>query len=395
MGRKCCVPKCRSGYSLPKSNTNDEKQSISVFSFLENQKLKRKWMRAIPRDNWEPTSGVCKQHFKPDDLALERTDTNERRKKKKEPLALIRLKSDAIPTIFPNCPAYLSNEIPNRSSGGATENRLENYEQRVKEKNNILDEADKVESINDLLLKLDRSLLPAVVLENKTENILIFFTISFEIKPTFSSFVCLKEDLSFTAWRGDVKIPFTKFSHITRSHNIHRCSQLVEIINISVQESNNPKQDSTDVIAYCADKFNSAVKDIEDDMQFKAAFLVEQLCLLSKSSHNRRYSPDLIASATSWLLNSPSLDNQLRSEVLTCPVPHYIKRLTNAINVDLGLSKATEIYLKTRFDRLPNERDKIVSVILDEVYAASNVEFVGGNFSVVKMELQQKHYCAQ
>ena len=161
MGRKCCVPKCRSGYSL--TNTNDEKQSISVFSFPENQELRRKWMRAIPRDNWEPTSnsGVCKQYFKPDDLALERTDTNERRKKKKEPLALIRLKSDAIPTIFPNCPAYLSKEIPNRRSGGATsENRLENYEQRVKEKNNILDEADKVESINDLLLKLDRSLLP-------------------------------------------------------------------------------------------------------------------------------------------------------------------------------------------------------------------------------------------
>ena len=78
-----------------------------MFSFPENQELRRKWMRAIPRDNWEPTSnsGVCKQHFKPDDLALERTDTNERRKKKKEPLALIRLKSDAIPTIFPNCPA--------------------------------------------------------------------------------------------------------------------------------------------------------------------------------------------------------------------------------------------------------------------------------------------------
>ena len=134
MGRKCCVPKCRSGYSLTKSNTNDAKQTISVFSFPENQELRRKWMRAIPRDNWESTSnsGVCKQHFKPDDLALERTDTNERRTEKKEPLALLRLKSNVIPTIFPNCPAYLSKEIPNRRSGGATsENRLENYEQRV------------------------------------------------------------------------------------------------------------------------------------------------------------------------------------------------------------------------------------------------------------------------
>ena len=104
---------------------------------------------------------------------------------------------------------------------------LENCELRVKEKNNILDEADKVESINHLLLKLDRSLLPDGVLENMIENNLIFFTISYEIKPTFSSFVCLKDDLLFTAWRGGVKIPCTKFSHITRSHNIHRCSQVI------------------------------------------------------------------------------------------------------------------------------------------------------------------------
>ena len=81
------------------------------------------------------------------------------------------MKSDAIPTIFPNCPAYLSKEIPNRRSGGATsENRLENYEQRVKEKNNILDDADKVESINDLLLKLDRSLLPDASLKMLVEE---------------------------------------------------------------------------------------------------------------------------------------------------------------------------------------------------------------------------------
>ena len=54
-------------------------------------------------------------------------------------------------------------------------------------------------------------------------------------------------------------------SVILHAVNIHRCSQLVKIINISVQESNNPKQDSTDVIAYCADKLNTMVKDVEDE----------------------------------------------------------------------------------------------------------------------------------
>lgn len=227
---------------------------------------------------------------------------------------------------------------------------------------------------------MDRSLLSDGVLENKMQNKLIFFKVSFEMKPSFLFFLCINDDLSYTAWRNDVKLPVTKFSHVLRSQHIQRCSQLVEIINICMQDSNNAKQEATDTIAFCVDKLNSVLKDAEDNIQSKAAFLIEQLCLLSKGSNNRRYSPDLIASATSWLLNSPSLYNQLRLEVLTLPVPNYVKRLTQAINVDFGLSKTTEIYLKTRFNCLPNERDKIVSIILDEVYAASNVEFVGGKF---------------
>ena len=84
---------------------------------------------------------------------------------KKEPSALVRLKSDAISTIPPDCPAYLSKEIPNRRSGVATrEKRLGNCE-RVKEKNNIVDEADKVGSINNLLLKLDESLFQTAYCE--------------------------------------------------------------------------------------------------------------------------------------------------------------------------------------------------------------------------------------
>ena len=80
------------------------------------------------------------------------------------------------------------------------------------------------------------------------------------------------------------------------------------------------------------------------------------------------------------LLDSPSLYNQTRNEVLTLPVPNCNKRLTNAITVDLGLSKATETYLKTRFDQLPHERDQIVSVVMYEVYVASKVEYTGGKY---------------
>ena len=44
----------------------------------------------------------------------------------------------------------------------------------------------------------------------------------------------------------------------------------------------------------------------------------------------------------------------------------------------MGLSKATETYLKTRFDHLTYERDEFVSVVMDEVYVAKKVEFTDG-----------------
>ena len=106
------------------------------------------------------------------------------------------------------------------------------------------------------------------------------------------------------------------------------------------------------IINQFTEQFNEVLPNMDDDVQAKVVFLLEQLYLLLKPVNSRRYSCDLIATATTWLLNSPSLYNQLPSEVLTIPVPNYIKRLPSAINVDFALSKATEVYLGTRFDHL-------------------------------------------
>ena len=138
--------------------------------------------------------------------------------------------------------------------------------------------------------------------------------------------------------------------------------------------------DEQDVVSQFVDKFNEFVPKFDENVQ--ASFILEQLTLLTNSASNRRYSPSLIASATTWLLNSPSVYNQLRSDVLTLLVPNYVKRLTSAINVDFGLSKSTETNLKTRFNHLAYERDKYVSIIIDAIYAHASIEFVGASFLV-------------
>ena len=85
MGGECSVPNCRSGYLV-----ENEKRKLSVCSFSKHEEIGRKWIRAIPRDNWEPLMnfGDCQHHYKPDDFVFDRPDTNEKHKKNKAPFGI-------------------------------------------------------------------------------------------------------------------------------------------------------------------------------------------------------------------------------------------------------------------------------------------------------------------
>ncbi|CAC5390070.1 unnamed protein product [Mytilus coruscus] len=92
----CCVPNCsnRGGHV-----------------FLKNEKIKKKWIRAIKRNMngnkyqlWKPSkiSVVCKLHFLPSDYKSETTCGT---------VALVkRLKSDAFPSVFPWISTSTSND---------------------------------------------------------------------------------------------------------------------------------------------------------------------------------------------------------------------------------------------------------------------------------------------
>ena len=97
---KCCVPNCRSGYAENKE-VGLELQKISIFPFPQDVEMRRKWVRAIPRDNWNPVmnSGVCQLHFISEDCQEDGEGSNGRRKRKKGTLKLGKLEDDAVPHI--------------------------------------------------------------------------------------------------------------------------------------------------------------------------------------------------------------------------------------------------------------------------------------------------------
>ncbi|KAH6944547.1 hypothetical protein HPB50_003837 [Hyalomma asiaticum] len=110
MGR-CCVPGCRDNY--------DSGPKVRVFAFPKDEARKKSWIKAIPRKDFTPSihSKVCELHFLEADFitklshfdaASGKTVTVDSER--------VRLVSDAIPSVFPNCPSYLSTNRNRRES---------------------------------------------------------------------------------------------------------------------------------------------------------------------------------------------------------------------------------------------------------------------------------------
>ena len=81
------------------------------------QKNPAKWIVKVPRENLHPKNEsklfICEKHFQESDIVATSTDSNNRRKRKKqsEVLGHKRLKEDAVPCIWPGSP-HLSKLLP-------------------------------------------------------------------------------------------------------------------------------------------------------------------------------------------------------------------------------------------------------------------------------------------
>ena len=110
----------------------------------------------------------------------------------------------------------------------------------------------------------------------------------------------------------------------------------------------------------------------------KVGFLAEQLSLAIKKPNGRRYSPDILAQCALWDMTSPALYKQLSNgQLLTLPHYKYLRSLTSALGSDLKLTEPSKAYLKSRYSKLA-DRERIVSLLMDEVHTVKNVELSGG-----------------
>ena len=116
------MPGCRGNY--------DGGEKVSVFAFPSDQTRRNLWLSKIPRADFQPTaqSVVCAQHFS--EQFIIRTDSATRPDGSVLTVERTRpkLSEDAYPSMFPNCPSYLSEEPPKKRK--RPEKRREEVQQR-------------------------------------------------------------------------------------------------------------------------------------------------------------------------------------------------------------------------------------------------------------------------
>jgi len=115
MPRKCSVIGCRGNYEARKGEEADVNK-VTVFRFPKDECRKEQWLHRIPQQlrSGDITDDmvVCEKHFEPrfiiHDMTCYQPEGSSFTCSRDVPV----LAPDAVPTLFPNTPSYLSTPLP-------------------------------------------------------------------------------------------------------------------------------------------------------------------------------------------------------------------------------------------------------------------------------------------
>lgn len=332
-----------------------------------------------------PAFQVCELHFRQEDIEWETSYYEEKSGRTfTAKLHKPRLRKDAVPSVLPNCPSYLSaSTISSRESPDSKRCRREEaaiqnaIDQSVVDEQNH-SERNKFTTLSELRDKLN-ALDKYWTIDMKDESLLIGHFVHLP-KPKIRLYVVI--DLEFhvhvfindteVQWLGKYRIPST-------INELHVLEQLL----------NNLRKCDTEESASSPDRVNFLLQFVISILIFlqdespknlnTLKVICEQLRLMTLPK--KEYSPDFMIFSSLLHNCSPQGYKFLRSTgYLILPSYSTVRRLT----VTQTLSPATEqhdsnflMYIKNKFNfLLPN--DKYVTLMIDEIHIKPYFDYKGG-----------------
>lgn len=232
------------------------------------------------------------------------------------------LKPDAIPTVFPDLPNYLSKTVVFRKE---PTDRWKISSEQLEQQNFDWMESDKIHTLPDIILNTAKFNLKDFHLINKKDTI-FFLMIKLTDVPSIQISFSINQIFEVKIYHGAVELNIQKFKFLLGSDL--KCNLYSKLENLISYLNNSA--DTPIAIEDEASLLLKSLKSIANDNTFpeskaeKIHFLEEQLGLVF--SNRPRYSPDFIIFASVFFYTFPAAYRFLRdSNILTLPHPNYVR----------------------------------------------------------------------
>ena len=170
-------------------------------------------------------------------------------------------------------------------------------------------EAEKFTNLVELDEKLvsDREFLPRGIKEEKEEDKHVFYKLKlYNDKPPVVTYaIIIFQDLRFNMHFGDISMPLTNVGHLLATQG--KIESVDEVKNVIAYMNNLDPLSEVVKNTEINDAINMLLKvknNVDDDKEKKLDFLIDQLRL---TFYERRYSPNMLATAMLWQNSSPAL----------------------------------------------------------------------------------------
>lgn len=370
MPRCCSVAGCKSNY-------RSQKETVSTFSLPSDEVLKKKWLRKIPTDFSKLKKPIiCIKHFS-EDCIIKTEQFIVDGEIKTFQRSVPKLKPNAVPSIFPNLPQYLTKAGP--SCRRLCDAESENFEKAViksLEDYRQYEEQNSIHNLEDIYkyfvsaMHINKKQWCCIKSEEKL--VLCFIDISDE-SPNILGSITVNSDLSVLLSLSKYKIPQHKVPKDCVSvKSKHVLDSLIMYVESKVSKEATLNKDLA--IQHIV---NMLEEVFSDDRCSQLQLIMEQIQFLTKNDNSRRYCGNTLLFAASLYVHSPAAYAAVHSSgYMYLPHPCNVRKLIarfdlNSLNVDGSIE-----YLKIK-KKFLKDHELVVNVLLDEIYIEPRLIFKG------------------
>ncbi|KAH6941182.1 hypothetical protein HPB50_014601 [Hyalomma asiaticum] len=332
---------------------------------------------------------VCELHFKPQYLRTTAKYTDPRTGRITEaPMGATRLTPDAVPTIFPNAPSYLSNYAPVREGPDQKKKRLEasHLEEAIRQSIALHEEEEhrnKLSSYEDLVSRLQGLGLSTYWATVKAENAVLFVHISGEDPPVVERSDIVSRNMEITAFWKKVKVPAKDLLIPATLDDLRSLHTILDRMSSfkapDVCDKEEKVKATFSLLFSLLDDLKSG--DLLPQEKTEALdFIKEQLDLLHRKDHSLRYSAELLIFSSILHTISPHAYRFIRGAgKIALPHPSTLMRICSQYNVNPANEQNDEGFLRyvKKRSSLLKPHEKIVTIMMDEIHIQPYFEYKG------------------